>query len=82
CSLVILDLGLPEMSGETCLQKINSLHPDKPVIVSSGYLDHPIAHTPPAYGAKAFLAKPYSKNSLLSLVRNVLSTPIDTGLQT
>ncbi|MFP4284461.1 MAG: ATP-binding protein, partial [Desulfovermiculus sp.] len=82
CSLVILDLGLPEMSGEACLQKINNLHPDKPVIVSSGYLDHPIAHTPPAYGAKAFLAKPYSKNSLLSLVRNVLSTPIDTGLQT
>lgn len=75
CSLVILDLGLPEMSGEACLQKINNLHPDKPVIVSSGYLDHPIAHTPPAYGAKAFLAKPYSKNSLLSLVHNVLTHP-------
>lgn len=75
CSLVILDLGLPEMSGEVCLQKINNLHPDKPVIVSSGYLDHPIAHTPPAYGAKAFLAKPYSKNSLLSLVYNVLTHP-------
>ncbi|MFO8031336.1 MAG: PAS domain S-box protein [Desulfohalobiaceae bacterium] len=67
--LVLLDLGLPEISGEKCLQRILELDPQAKVIVASGYKTHPLAKSPQAYGALDALGKPYSFQELLSKIR-------------
>jgi PAS domain S-box-containing protein len=70
--LVILDLGMPGMGGELCLQEISRTRPGLKVIVASGYSGHKIRSNPKEFGAAAFLHKPYRLESLLSLVRSVL----------
>lgn len=70
-SIVILDIGLPDMSGIDVYERIVPLYPDLPVIFSSGhgdqqklkkYLDRPNV---------AFLLKPYDAETLMSLVENL-----------
>lgn len=68
---VILDLTMPQMDGVEAFQRIQELHPDLPVILSSGYSREEVAHrfsqTPPA----AFLHKPYRIEELLRTVSSV-----------
>lgn len=71
--LVLMDLGMPGMGGEQCLQKLKDLSPDIKVIVASGYAGHKIAKTPEQFGALSFLSKPYRLNKLLFEVRKQLS---------
>ncbi len=71
--LVLLDLGMPGMGGEQCLQRLRELKPEGRYIVASGYLGHNIAREPQRYGAAAFLEKPFQATNLVSTIRNVLS---------
>lgn len=71
--LVLLDLGMPGIGGEQCLQRLRELKPDGRFVVASGYLGHDIAREPEQYGAAAFLEKPFQAASLVSTIRNVLS---------
>lgn len=71
--LVIMDLGMPGMGGEPCLQQLKAIAPEIKVIVASGYAGHKIAKTPETFGAVGFLSKPYSLNLLLLEVQRLLS---------
>jgi PAS domain S-box-containing protein len=71
--LVIMDLGMPGMGGEQCLQQLRAVAPEIKVIVASGYAGHKIAKAPEHYGAVGFLSKPYRLNQLLVEVRKRLS---------
>lgn len=70
--LVILDIGIPGMSGIKCLEKILSLDQKAKVIISSGTADVESPQQVLAKGAKAFLPKPYTGQELYEAVKAVL----------
>lgn len=70
--VVILDLGMPGMGGEKCLQRLLEINGQLKIIVASGYLEHKIKKDPGKYGASAFVGKPYRMDRLLGVLRDVL----------
>ena len=70
--LVLMDLGMPGMGGEQCLQQLKVVAPEIKVIVASGYAGHEIARAPEQFGAVSFLSKPYRLQGLLVEVRKRL----------
>ena len=74
---VILDLGMPNMSGWECLAKLRTLDPRVKVLVASGYAGADLDSSILKHGALAFLHKPYDLASLSRKLREVLDTPPD-----
>lgn len=70
--VVILDLGMPGMGGEKCLQSLLGIDRQLKIVVASGYLEHKIKKDPGKYGASAFVGKPYRMDRLLGVLRDVL----------
>jgi len=73
--LVILDMGLPQVSGRQVFHHLRQLDPNAVVLISSGYAEDDQARAMIEAGARGFLAKPYDLNELLSKVRQVLDRP-------
>ena len=71
--LVILDIGMPGMGGIKCLQQLLSIDKKAKVLISSGYSLNGRVEEALALGVKAFLAKPYTVNELLEIMRVVLN---------
>ena len=72
--LVILDLIMPQMSGEKCLEELRKIDPTLKVVISSGYsLD---SRERDSLGAKVhgFANKPYQIEQFLETVRAALVT--------
>jgi PAS domain S-box-containing protein len=73
-SLVILDLSMPRMGGERCLEELLRTDPGAKVIIASGYaVDEPKAKVMKA-GACGFVGKPYEMKKLLKVIREVIDT--------
>ena len=71
-SAVMLDLGLPDMEGNSVFSTIKKEHPDLKVIVCSGYsIDGPVQQILDA-GAHGFLQKPFSFNSISEILKEAL----------
>jgi CheY-like chemotaxis protein len=76
-NLVILDLGLPDMSGLEVLEKIKKSQPEVQVIVYTGQDDREIAVKAMKMGASEFLIKNYEDiQTLPKIVEKVLSDDI------
>ena len=73
--LVILDLGMPGIGGEKCLEELRKISPQAKVIVASGYSGHKIAKRPGDYGAAGFVHKPFPLGEILHIIRSVLDGP-------
>lgn len=71
-SLVILDMGLPRMSGEDVLAQIVSLSPDARVIAVSGSIEPDVEAAALRRGAAAYIPKPYMTEELLRKVYHTL----------
>lgn len=67
-SLVLLDLGMPEMSGYEALAEIQVLDPDARVAIITG-LEPDEERLP---GIRGILTKPFSPQEALKLVRGIL----------
>ena len=71
-SLVILDLSMPGMGGERCLEELLSTDPGAKVIITSGYaVDEPKASVTKTR-ACGFVGKPYELKKLLKVIREVI----------
>ncbi len=70
--LVILDLGMPGMGGEKCLQELLHMNPEVKVLIASGYAASQTVHNMLDAGATGFMAKPYRLEDMLRKVREVL----------
>ena len=70
--LVILDLGMPGMSGHVCLKRLLDLDPDLKVIIASGYSPNDSAKETKDSGAAGFIGKPYRLTDLLNTIRQIL----------
>ena len=75
--LVILDMTMPDMTGDQVLWRLRSLNFTSPILVSSGYAlaggMQQLLETPG--GANGFLPKPYDMGTLLDTVRSILDEP-------
>jgi two-component system cell cycle sensor histidine kinase/response regulator CckA len=68
--VVLLDVAMPELSGDEVCRELRRRRPDLRVILSSGYNDGRAQHA--GDGATAFLQKPYRVGTLIDTVRGVL----------
>jgi DNA-binding NarL/FixJ family response regulator len=69
--LVVLDLIMPQMGGERCLEELLRLNPPVKVIVSSGHSLSPMERDLLGAHAKGFVDKPYQMKQFLEVVRGV-----------
>lgn len=72
--LILLDVGLPGMSGIEALQKIKQTHPDILVIMITAFEDVQTIVSAMKRGAYDYFVKPLDMNGLLITVRNALET--------
>ena len=72
-SVVLLDLGLPDMDGLEVLKKLKKMKPDLPVIMATGDNDEDKAHQAVELGAWDYVTKPIDLEFLRNIVR--LSLP-------
>jgi DNA-binding NtrC family response regulator len=74
--LVILDINMPGMGGQKCLQELLARNPELKVLIASGYTANAMADQTLKEGAKGFIAKPFKRNNLLNTVRDILDSPL------
>jgi two-component system, cell cycle sensor histidine kinase and response regulator CckA len=71
--LVMTDMVLPGRTGEQLGQDLRAHSPELPVLVTSGY-GHPEYEIDEPESRTYFLAKPYSRRSLLEKVEKLLAS--------
>jgi CheY-like chemotaxis protein len=75
-SLVLLDIGMPGMSGTEVMRLIREQFPDLRVVVLSGQLDPDIVKKLGELGVAEYLTKPISPETLLNqFVKDLIGTP-------
>jgi DNA-binding NtrC family response regulator len=73
--VVIADLGMPEISGDTLLTKMLELNPNLSMLICSGS-PFSVASLPPSMHSQiAFLQKPFTPHMLSDSIRQLLSRP-------
>ena len=68
--LVLLDVGLPGISGVEALQEIKKRYPDIIVIMITAYEDVGTVVSAMKYGARDYVVKPLQMDELLVILRN------------
>jgi DNA-binding NtrC family response regulator len=69
--VVLLDVGLPKVSGVDVFRKMKKENPDVRVVVASGYLDLQMKTEMYHAGVRAFVDKPYLLPEMLEKLRSV-----------
>jgi DNA-binding NtrC family response regulator len=72
--LVLLDIGLPGMSGVEALEIIKARHPEVIVVMITAYEDVPTVVSSMRNGAYEYVVKPVQMDSLLVILRNAFET--------
>ncbi len=71
-AFVILDLTVPGgLGGRETLESMHEMDPNVIAIATTGYSNDPILANPEAYGFRAGLAKPYSRQEFIGLIGRV-----------
>jgi PAS domain S-box-containing protein len=70
--LVIMDLGMPGMGGQKALKAILEVDPRAKVMIASGYAVNGSVKKAMQDGAAGYVAKPFLRAELLTMVRSVL----------
>jgi two-component system, cell cycle sensor histidine kinase and response regulator CckA len=70
--ILVTDVVLPGMNGRALADQIVQLHGESKVLFTSGYTDHAIVHQGVLDAGLWFLQKPFTIESLLDKVRDVL----------
>ena len=72
-SVVLLDLGLPKLSGWEVFKNLKQQNPNVCVIVASGYLDPDLKSRMHDAGVQYFIEKPYKLNELMATLDGVIN---------
>jgi len=67
--IVLLDITMPEMSGNVVLKNIIEINPDARIIISSGHSEEEIKKITQA---RAYLTKPYCISTLTETIRRII----------
>ena len=74
--LVILDVFLPDIKGDCVVEKIREKDNDVRIILITGHENYARCIDVLKLGISEILVKPIKLNELVTLVKNVLETPI------
>jgi CheY-like chemotaxis protein len=69
---VLLDLTMPNLSGEEVLRQLQQAGPRTPVILMSGYNEQEIINQFAGKGLAGFIQKPFRPAELLAVLRKIL----------
>ncbi len=72
-ALVLTDITMPVMDGAAVIQILKKLNPEVRIIAASGLSAHQDATGSPPHGAAYFLPKPYTAETLLKVLAQVLA---------
>lgn len=75
--LVILDMIMPGMDGGKTFDRIREIHPQMPVLLSSGYAVNGQASEILRRGCNGFIQKPFNIAKLSQKIRNILEAAED-----
>ena len=70
--LLVTDVVMPLMSGPDLVRRIAALRPELPTLFVSGYTDRALIHQGLRQEGSAFLQKPFTPDTLVAKVREVL----------
>jgi DNA-binding NtrC family response regulator len=73
-ALVVLDIGLPDMSGLTVLEQLRQRTPDLPVLIITAHANLDNAVAARKLGAAAYLVKPLDLHEVQETLRQLLNT--------
>ena len=71
--VVLLDLGLPKMSGWEVFDNLRQDNPDVPIVVASGYMEPVLKSRLYQAGVEHFIDKPYSLDQLAQTLQSVMN---------
>jgi len=71
--LILLDMKLPDISGEEVLERVKKVNKDIPVVVITGYGGDQVAIDMMRKGAIDFLTKPVEPQILIKAIKNALA---------
>ncbi len=74
--LILLDLGLPDISGESVLQTIRKLYPQLPVVILTAKSKAQEIAQGLNLGADDYLAKPFAAEELIARIKARLRTTL------
>jgi len=69
---VVLDVTMPDMSGDECLRELRRLEPAIPVILASGYDESEATRRLDRSTPYGFLCKPYTRDALAAKLNEVI----------
>lgn len=72
---IICDYKLPEMSGETLVKTVKSMHPELPIVLISGYAPSLSGREFADGAADAFLMKPFRIDRIGEILKSLEETP-------
>jgi signal transduction histidine kinase len=72
-NLVFTDIGLPKVDGISLCEKLRTMKPEVPLILSSGYPTKEFKERLNDLGSQGFLSKPYNTPDILQTVRKTLN---------
>ncbi|MEY5012205.1 MAG: hypothetical protein RLZZ253_3344, partial [Verrucomicrobiota bacterium] len=75
CAAVLLDIGLPDMSGMDLLGRLRERWPGLPVVILTAHATFDTAVLSKRHGVAAYLLKPLSLDEVQETLRQVLSEP-------
>jgi DNA-binding NtrC family response regulator len=75
CAAVLLDIGLPDMSGMELLGRLRERWPGLPVVVLTAHATFDTAVLSKRHGVAAYLLKPLSLDEVQETLRQVLAEP-------
>jgi two-component system cell cycle sensor histidine kinase/response regulator CckA len=73
--LLLTDVVMPGMNGHELAEKLTAVRPETRVLYMSGYTDDVIIEQGVLRGGTAFLAKPFTPDTLAKKLRQVLDAP-------
>jgi two-component system, cell cycle sensor histidine kinase and response regulator CckA len=76
--LVLLDLDMPRISGETAFPRLRAIRPDVKVLISSGYVDREREQKLRDAGVDGILHKPYDSLALVQAIARTLAGAADS----
>jgi CheY-like chemotaxis protein len=73
--LLLTDVIMPHMTGKEAAERLRQLRPEIKVLYMSGYAADVISSRGSLNSGESYIAKPFSLDSLLAKVREMLSSP-------